>query len=523
VSKHLKNIGILSLLTLVSRVLGLFRDALAAAVFGVTAYYSAYLTAFTLPNLFRRLLAEGSLTAAFIPTLQEELHRGGKPATFALLSKVSSWLLLVSGGIAGLAMLVFSHSRAIPGLQARWYLAGDLTVILFPYLALIALAAAFNASLNVLERFTEPALSPIWLNLAMIAALAGAGLHLAHSRLGEIHWLCAGVLVGGSLQMLVPAAILVREGWRPRFDLELSPGVRQIVLLMTPGVFGTAIYQINISVSRLLANGLSDSAVALYFNANRLMEFPLGVFAVAVSTVVYPLIARHAVADDRGAMAVDFRKGLRLILIINVPAAVGLMLLSHPIVSLIYRHGVFTAANARAQAQLVALFAIGLPFFSVANLTIRAFYAVKDTATPVKIGAIDFGINVAVSLVLMRWLGVAGLVVASTTAIIVQTLLLQRALARRLPELRFGPLAPSLAKVLAAAAVMGAGVAAGWRLVQRLGLGPRWTPAVAVLGLIPAAIAVYGALLWALRIEGREELAALWDRLRSGAARRGAR
>ncbi len=520
-SKNLKNIGILSSLNLVSRVLGLFRDALAAAVFGVTSYYSAYLTAFTLPNLFRRLLAEGSLTAAFIPTLQEELHRGGKQANFALLSKVSSWLLIVSGAISGLAMLVFSHSRDIPGLQARWYLAGDLTVILFPYLALIALAAAFNASLNVLGRFTEPALSPIWLNLAMIAALAGAGMHYAHSPLGEVHWLCAGVLVGGCFQMLVPAAVLFREGWRPRFDLAPSPAVRQIVLLMTPGVFGTAIYQINISVSRLLANGLNGSAVALYFNANRLMEFPLGVFAVAVSTVVYPLIARHAVENNLPAMAEDFRKGLRLILILNVPAAVGLMLLSHPIVSLIYRHGHFTAANARDQALLVALFSVGLPFFSVANLTIRAFYAVKDTSTPVKIAVVDFCINVVASVALMRWLGVAGLVLASTIAIIVQTLLLQRALARHLPAMRFGPLAPSLFKILICSAVMGLFVAGGWREIQRLGLGGSWTPAIAVFTLIPLAIAVYGALLWAMRIEGREELTAILRRLRSGPARRG--
>lgn len=518
-SKQLKSIGILSFLTVVSRVLGLFRDALAAAVFGVTAYYSAYLTAFTLPNLFRRLLAEGSLTAAFVPTLQEELHRSGRERTFGLLSQVASWLLLASGAIAGAAMLVFSHSRAIHGLQPRWYLTGDLTVILFPYLVLIALAAAFNATLNVLERFTEPALSPVWLNLAMIAALGGAGLHFAKTPLAEVHWLCAGVLVGGSLQMLVPAAFLVREGWRPRLDLRMTSGVRQIALLMTPGVFGTAIYQINIAVSRLLANNLSDSAVALYFNANRLMEFPLGVFAVAVSTVVYPLIARRAVENDMAAMAEEFRKGLRLILIINVPAAVGLVLLRTPIVYLIYRHGHFTPGDARAQAVLVALFAIGLPFFSVANLTIRGFYAVKDTATPVRIAAIDFCINVIVSLALMRPFGVRGLVVASTTAIIVQTVLLQRALVRKLPAMSFGPLAPTLAKVCLAAAAMGVGVAFGGRVVESLGLGPLATAALAVVGLIPAAIALYGALLWLLRIEGREELAALASRLRARRAR----
>src|SRR5208283_5535303 len=202
------------------------------------------------------------------------------------------------------------------------------------YPGLIALAAAFNAALNVMERFTEPALSPIWLNIAMIASLGGAGLHYAHTAMGEIHWLCAGVLVGGFLQMAVPAAVLFSEGWRPRFDLGLSPRVREIALLMTPGIFGTAIYQINFSVSRLLAFKLDDSSATLYFNGNRLMEFPIGVFAIAVSSVIYPLIARHAVQGNAAAMAKDYRKGMRLILIINVPAAIGLILLSHPIVNL---------------------------------------------------------------------------------------------------------------------------------------------------------------------------------------------
>lgn len=508
-SRHLKSIGILSFLTVVSRVLGLLRDTLAAAIFGATATYSAFLTAFTLPNLFRRLLAEGSLTAAFVPTLQEELHRGGRPGTHALLSQVASWLLLVAGGIAALAMLLFAQTRAIHGLEARWYLTGDLTVILFPYLALIALAAAFNAALNVFEHFTEPALSPIWLNLAMIATLAGAGLHFAKTPLGQIHWLCAGVLAGGLLQMLVPAGVMIHQGWRPRFDLRLSPGVRQIALLMTPGIFGTAIYQINIAVSRLLANNLSDSAVTLYFNANRLMELPLGVFAVAVSTVVYPLIARKAVERDMAAMAEEFRKGLRLILVINLPAAVGLVLLNRPIVYLLYRHGNFTAAEAREQALLVGLFAIGLPFFSITNLTIRAFYAVKDTKTPVRIALIDFCINVAASLALMRRFGVEGLVLASTTAIVVQTVLLQRALARKLPGMSFGPLAPSLLKVCAGASVMGVGVWLGWRGIQELGLRTTAASAVAVFGLIPAAIAAYAGLMWVLRIEGREEFSAL--------------
>ena len=315
--------------------------------------------------------------------------------------------------------------------------------------------------------------------------------------------------------MTYPATVLWREGWRPRFDLTLSPRLREILALMAPGLFGTAIYQVNIYVSRLLAFSLDDSAAALLFYANRLMEFPIGVFAIAVSTVVYPLIAGHAAARDYDAMAVDYRKGVRLILIINVPAAAGLALLSEPIVRLLFQRGAFTGADTRLMAPLLMLFAIGMPFFSVVSLTTRAFYALKDTATPVAYGAASFVINLVVSLVLMRWLGVAGLVLASTAAIVAQTVLLQRALARKMAGLKFAPLWVSLGKIVVATAVMSALVGAGWYGLRHAVAG-RAADALAVGGLVPLACVVYGGLLWALKIEGREELQAMLTRARPG-------
>ncbi len=524
-SKNLKDIGVVSLLTVVSRVLGLMRDQLGAAIFGTSLLNSAFLTAFRLPNLFRRLLGEGSLTAAFMPTLQEELHANDRAGAYALLNQVTSWLLVITGGLVLLAMLaadplvafVLGRIGSAAAEAEKWHLVARLTVVLFPYLAFVCIAAAFNVTLNVFERFTEPALSPIWLNLAMIATLGGAGLHWAATPLGAIHWLCAGVLAGGFLQMAVPAGVLIHGGWRPRFDLALAPRVREMAGLMAPGLFGAAIYQVNIYVSNLLAYYINDSAATLLFYANRLMELPIGVFAIAVSTVVYPLIARHAVQGRMAEMADDFRRGVRLILMINVPAAAGLALLSAPITRLLFRHGNFTAADAQTMALLLALFVIGMPFFSVVNLIVRAFYSVKDTATPVKVGVIDFGVNLVLSLALMRWLGAAGLVLASTTAIIVQTVLLRRALVRKIPEMRFGPLGPSFLKILVATAGMSALLALGWWGVRSHVAG-RLADVIAVAVLIPAAVAVYGALLWALRIEGREELAGLFARLRGRAA-----
>jgi putative peptidoglycan lipid II flippase len=518
VSKQLKSVGIVSFFTIISRFLGVVREGCCLWLFGASGLISAFYVAFTLPNLFRRLLAEGSLTAAFVPTLQEELLVAQREGAFDLLSKVTSWLLVVTAVLVGLAMLVFGQAHRLPGHADRWYEAADLSTILFPYLVLISLAAAFSATLNVLHHFTEPALSPIWLNLTMIGSLVGAKYHFAHTKIAEMHWLCAGVLAGGVLQMGVPAAVLIKLGWRPRFDLALSPRVREIAMLMTPGIFGLAIYQINISVSRFLAFDLNDSAVTYLFSTNRLMEFPIGVFAIAVSTVFYPLIAGHAAKRDYAAMADDFRRGLRLILTINIPAGVGLALLSRPIVRLIYLHGHVTAADARNMAVLLALFAVGMPFFSIVNLTVRAFYAVKDTATPVRIALIDFVVNIVVSLSLMRWLGVIGLVVASTTAIIVQTILLERALAKKLPNMSLVSLIPTVGKILAATGVMAAMVVGGRHGLSLIGGSQRIADIVCLVILIPGAVAAYGAMLWLLKIDGWDELAAIVSRVRRGKA-----
>ena len=515
-SKNLKNISVIAAATVVSRVLGLVRDQLGAWIFGASVLNTAFLTAFRLPNLFRRLLGEGALTAAFQPNLQQELHENGRAAAFALLNKVASWLLVVTGALAAVLMLVYSQSRLLPGHGDKWYLLGDLTAVLVPYLVFVCLAAAFSATLNVLNRFLEPALSPIWLNLSMIASLGGAGLHFASTPLGEIHWLCAGVLLGGFLQMAVPAATLVwREGWRPRFDLGLSPRVREIARLMTPGLWGTAIYQINTFVSSMLAFSIDDSAGTLMFYANRLMELPIGVFAIAVSTVVYPLLTRHAIERNFTALEEDFRKGVRLILVINVPAAVGLALLSGPIVTLLVQRHHFTAANSHAMAPLLALYAVGLPFFSVVSLMVRAFYAVKNTKAPVRVATIDFLINLALSLLLMRWLGAAGLVLASTVAIIAQTWLLHREFRHVLPGMTFAPLGPSIVRIAAAAALMGVVVWGGVQLIGQLPLGEKMRAFIDVAGLIPAACAVYGGLLWVLKIEGREQIRDLFNQGRA--------
>jgi putative peptidoglycan lipid II flippase len=525
VSKSFTNISIVAAATAVSRVLGLGRDMLVTAVFGVGALASAFYTAFTLPNLFRRLLGEGALTAAFVPTLNEELHARQRAGAFALVNQVASWLFVVTGSIVAAAMALLWLVPRLAGGAAEWGIGADtmrrwieaagLAVILFPYLICVALAAVFSAALQSLNRFLEPALSPIWMNVAMIVSLVGAAYGgWSATREEAILWLCGGTLVGGVLQMAVPAGALVGEGWRPRIDLTVGGPVRQIARLMGPMVFGSAVYLINIAVSRVVGLSINESAVAVLNLATRLMELPIGVFTVAVSTVVFPLIARHAAAGDWESLAAAYRKGMRLILVINVPAAVGLVVLATPIIRVLFERGAFGPGDTAAMRPVLVVFALGLPFLSLVNIMLRAFYAEKDTTTPVRAAVLSFAINLGLSLALMVPLGTMGLAVASNVAVVAQAAYLQVRLSRRRPALGFRPVLRDLLKAMGAAGVMGVAVAAGWAAWSRS--LPRSVPAdVAGLALlITGGVAVYGGVVWWMRIEGRDDLAAMLARWR---------
>ena len=526
-SKNLKNISVVATATVVSRLLGLGREILTAAVFGTSALSSAFVTAYTLPNLFRRLLGEGALTSAFVPTLSHELEHNQRAGAFALVSKVTSWLLVVTTAITVVAMVVMANAAGLlrltgrlgmePDTIRRLLLGADLAVILFPYMVFVCLAAAFSAACQVLGRFTEPALSPVWLNLAIIGSL-GLGAWWAWSDPARMNLLCGGVLVGGFLQMIVPAGVLWREGWRPRLDLRPDDRVREIVRLMGPTVIGSAIYLINLSVSRFIGLSLNDQAAAVLNWATRFMELPIGVFAAAIATVVFPLIARHAARADWVRLGEDYHKGLRLVMIFNVPAAVGLALLSEPIVRLLFQRGEFHASDTALMTPILMVNAFGLPFLSFTTVALRGFYALKDTATPVRAAGLSFVANIVLSVVLMHWYSTVGLAAASNLAVVVQAWFLQTLLARKQPGLGFAPLLPNLGKIVLASAIMGAAVWGGLKLAAGLALTPKAHDVVVLAGLIPLAVAVYGALLWLMKIEGREEVGLLLAKMRGKGA-----
>ena len=529
VSKSFKNISVVAAATMVSRFLGLGRDMLVTAVFGATALASSFYTAFTLPNLFRRLLGEGALTAAFVPTLSDELKARQRPGAFALVNSVASWLFMVSVGVVVVAMaLILVGARFAPELQSwgiegetaeRWIAAADLAVLLFPYLIFVCLAAVFSGALQTLQRFVEPALSPIWLNLSMIGLLGGAAYAgWAGSMQEKMLWLCGGALLGGFLQMIVPAGALMREGWKPRFDLTLSDPLRRIMRLMGPTVFGSAVYLINIAVSRFIGLSLNDSAVAVLNLATRLMELPIGVFAVAISTVIFPLISKHAAAGDWKSLATSYRKGMRLILVINIPAAVGLGVLATPIIRLLFQRGAFSAEDTQLMQPVLIVFALGLPFYSFVNIVLRAYYAQKDTTTPVHAALASFVVNLGLSLVLMGTLNTVGLAIASNMAVIVQAVYLQMKITRKQEGLEFRQVLGDLMKILLASVIMGAVVGGAWWGWMQIATGSKWNDAIGLLLTIVLGVSVYGALLWGMKIEGRDDLAAILNRFRRKAA-----
>jgi putative peptidoglycan lipid II flippase len=290
--------------------------------------------------------------------------------------------------------------------------------------------------------------------------------------------------------------------------------VREIGRLMAPTVIGSAIYLVNISVSRFIGLSLNDSAAQAMNLATRVMELPIGVFALAIATVVFPLIARHAARAEWGQLGKDYHKGLRLVLVFNVPAALGLALLSEPIIRLLFERGAFHAEDTVLMTPVLAAYAIGLPFLSFTTVALRGFYALKDTSIPVRSAVLSFVVNVVMSVVLMHWFSTVGLAVASNLAVLAQAWFLQTRLSRKLAGLSFAPLLPNLGKIILASVLMGAVVWGGERLVAHLPLAAKMRDLIVVLGLIPAAAGCYAALLWLLRIEGREEIELILAKLR---------
>lgn len=506
--QNLKNIAVVSLSTVGSRVLGLLRDVLVFAALGTSLWNSAFILAFTLPNLFRRLLGEGALTSAIVPVFTDVLERDGRAGAFRFFNQVLLRLLLALILIISLGMCLLFWAGGSDWLPERWALGAGLAIWLLPYMLFICLAAILSAGLNLVGRFAVAASTPILLNLAMIAALA-AGLWLDAEAARIIYWLCGGVLVGGFLQLLLPAIDLMRQGWRPRLEAQSGAALAELWQLFLPGLMGAAILQVNILVSRLLAYSLDESAVSVLYLASRLMELPLGVFTIAVATVFFPLLAKALSAGDEVAFSSAFLQGLRLIVGISLPAGVGLFVLGEPIIELLFLWGAFEQTDVIATVPLLAIYGIGLPFYSAATFATRGLHASKDMRTPVRVAGYCLMVNLFCGLLLMQFWGAAGLATANVLAAIVQSYLLWRALSSGREALSFRALRPALCKVLLAGAAMGLACLLAWPLLSAFGPGEKLGAALTVAVCVPGGVCVYFALLYLLRFEELDALKAL--------------
>ncbi len=447
-------VGSIGLATLASRVLGYVRDVVVAHAFGAGPLTDAFFVAFRIPNLLRRLLAEGALSTAVIPVFSETLTREG-PAAFGRLARaVTGAAIVVLCAVSALGAL--AAPLVVAAMAPGWRtdtglfdLAVTLTRTMFPYLVLVGLAALAMGALNAHHRFFTAALGPAVLNLAMIAAVVG----LASRLTAPIMALAIGVLVGGLGQLLVQLPELRRLGvpLRPSWEWR-HPAVVRIAHRLWPAVFALAAVQVTVVVNTLLASLLPAGTVSYLYYADRVMEFPLGVFGIALATAALPSMSAQAARRDLPALRDTLEFALRLSAFVAVPAAVGLVLLGGPIVQVLFQRGEFSPADAALTAQALLGYAVGLPAFSATRIAAQTFYALGDTRTPVLVGFLAVAVNVVLALLLMWPLRHAGLALASSLSSYVNVIALGWLLRRRLGGPRGGEIGGSLGRTLAASA-----------------------------------------------------------------------
>ncbi|HNV48558.1 MAG TPA: murein biosynthesis integral membrane protein MurJ [Spirochaetota bacterium] len=512
-SSIVRSTTITALSTLASRIMGFARDMIVAAAFGASGALDGFYVAFRIPNLFRRLVAEGSLTISFIPVYTDYLVNRGEREALELAQKTLSILVLVLVAITGVGI---AFSPQIVSLFARGFadariiaLTVDLNRIMFPYLFLVGLVAFSMGVLNSHGRFFAAAFSPVLLNVGFII---GATL-LSLLFVEPLYGLALGVLIGGVLQVLLQVPDLVRSGFRLRFSIDLNhPGIRRIFRMIVPALFGIAVYQLNILMSTMLASMLAEGSISYIYYSDRLNEMVLGVFVMSIGNVVLPAMSRHTAREDFGRLRALYADSVSASLFVGIPACVALIAASFPIVSVLFARGAFTMYHAEMTARALFFASMGIPALSVLRITTPAFYSLKDTRTPVIASTVSFVVNIAAGYALMHTpLAHAGLTLGNAIASTLQTAILLAVLNRRIGGIAWGALAASVLKYAVASAVMcGVIVAiaqmADWRqasFVHRAGT---------LAALVAAGGAAYFSVCYLLRVK---ELHFLVSKIRS--------
>jgi putative peptidoglycan lipid II flippase len=503
-----------------SRVLGLAREQLFAILVGANRWSDAFVVAFRIPNLLRDLFAEGALSSAFVPAFADARRNRGAEAAWRLANVVIALVLLVVGAVTALGV-AFSGplvAAIAPGLEER-ALAALLTRVMMPFLLLVSLSAVAMGMLNAHARFTAPALAPALFNVGSLAV--GGALWLAGwpPERAVVGW-AAGTMLGGALQLAVQVPALRKLGFRARPGLGRAdladPGLRRIGRLMGAAVVGLSATQVNILVNTFFASHEVGANSWLQY-AFRLMQLPLGVFGVAIATVAGAGVAQRAAAKDMGAVRETLGSAMRLVAFLNVPSAVGLALLARPIISLIFEHGRFGAADTAATADALLFYALGLYGYSAVKVLAPAFYALDDARVPVVGSVLGMATNVALNAALYPVLGFRGVALGTSLAAMANFAVLAVAWRRRHGGLGGAPVIPQLARVLAASAALALAALGAERGLDRLlpegASGRQLAP-----GLGPVAAGAL-AYLAAARALGIAELRELSQAVRRRAAR----
>ena len=403
VGKLTRAAGVVGFFTLLSRVSGLFRDIVIGFLFGAQGAADAYFVAFRIPNLLRRLTAEGALTVAFIPVFTNYLAKEGK-AEAAKVTQIVFTFLAIFLGLITLLGIVFARPLThffAPGFvqePEKFEMAVLLTRWMFPYIFFVSLVALAMGVLNALRHFMAPAMSPVLFNLCNIVCAI-----LFYPVLDEpILGLAFGVLTGGAAQLLFQIPYLAKQGIHLRFDFNLKhPGLVRLLYLMGPAAFGAAVYQINVLVSTMLASFLPSGSVSYLYYADRFLEFPVGIFAIALGTAALPSFSTLVVAGNVKELRATLAYALRIVNFVCLPATAGLAVLAVPLFAIFFQRGAFDATATLNSAQALIFFSFGLWSISGTKLVAPVFYAMEDTKTPVFVGIVAFVVNLIASLALM--------------------------------------------------------------------------------------------------------------------------
>jgi putative peptidoglycan lipid II flippase len=504
-----KAAGVIGLAVMCSRVLGLAREQVCAALFGGGAAMDAFTVAFRIPNLLRDLFAEGALSTAFVTTFSKTIAREGDQAAWRLADKVATLTMLVLGALCVLGMVFSRQLVAVlaPGFDfVKAEHTALLTQIMFPFILLVSLAALVMGMLNAKSIFGRPAMASSFFNLGSIVGGVALG-YLYDPAFGPraLIGLAIGTLIGGALQLTVQLPPLKGLGYRFHPDIRWrDPGVVAILALMGPAVIAASTTQINVLINSMFASTLGDGAIFWLAIAFRLMQLPLGLFGVALGTVTLPLLSRLVVAGEMGAFRAELARALRLMFLLTIPSTIGLMMLAEPIISVLYQHGRFNAYQAAQAGGALRFYAVGLAGYAALKVLVNAFYALDRRKTPMIVSFLAVGLNLLFNWIFtfrLGW-GHRGLAFSTGCVATCNFLLLYVLMQRHLSGLESRRMLAMLVKTGVAGAALAAVCAASDRwLLAGWATQALWSKTLALTATVVAAGSAFVVCAAALRVE----------------------